>query len=37
MTRIAVSDSIGGLQNPPTPADLNNTGIFYHIEELFYD
>jgi peptide/nickel transport system substrate-binding protein len=37
MTRIAVSDSIGGLQNPPTPADLNNTGIFYHIEELFYE
>ena len=34
-TRIAVSDNIGGLQMPPTPADLNNTGVFYHLEDLF--
>jgi peptide/nickel transport system substrate-binding protein len=36
MTRIAVADSIGGLQDPPTPADLNNTGVFYHVEDLYF-
>lgn len=35
MSKIAVSDNIGGLQNPPTPWDLNNTGVFYHLEKLF--
>ncbi|MFZ0548887.1 MAG: ABC transporter substrate-binding protein, partial [Candidatus Promineifilaceae bacterium] len=36
MTRIAVVDSLGGLQDPPTPADLNNTGVFYHVEDLYF-
>jgi len=34
-TRVAVSDNIGGLQIPPTVADQNNTGVFYHLEDLY--
>jgi peptide/nickel transport system substrate-binding protein len=32
---IAVRDSVGGLQLPPTTADQNNTGIFFHLEDLY--
>ena len=32
---IAVSNNIGGLQTPPTTADQNNTGVFYHLEDLY--
>lgn len=35
VSRFAVSDNIGGLQIPPTPADQNNTGVFYHLEDLY--
>ena len=33
--RIAVSDNIGGLLVPGSTADLNNTGVFYHLEDLY--
>ena len=32
---IAVSNNIAGLQTPPTTADQNNTGVFYHLEDLY--
>jgi peptide/nickel transport system substrate-binding protein len=35
ISKIAVSDNIAGLQLPPTPADQNNTGVFYHLEDLY--
>ena len=34
-TRIAVSDNIGGLLIPGSTADLNNTGVFWHLEDLY--
>ena len=34
-TRIAVSDNVKGILLPGSTADLNNTGVFYHLEDLY--
>jgi peptide/nickel transport system substrate-binding protein len=34
-SKIAVKSYVGGLQLPPTTADFQATGVFYHIEDLF--
>jgi len=36
-SKIAVKNYIGGLQDPPTGADYQATGVFYHIEDLYID
>jgi peptide/nickel transport system substrate-binding protein len=34
-SRIAVSDNVKGLLVPGSTADLNNTGVLYHLEDLY--
>ena len=34
-SKIAVRDNIRGLQDPPTTADFQATGVFYHLEDLY--
>ncbi|MCC6801362.1 MAG: hypothetical protein IT319_00655, partial [Anaerolineae bacterium] len=34
-SKIAVRDTIQGLQIPPTNADFQATGVFYHLEDLY--
>ena len=34
-SKIAVRNNIGGLQLPPTTADFQATGVFFHLEDLF--
>ena len=34
-SKIAVRNNIHGLQDPPTTADFQATGVFYHLEDLY--
>ena len=36
-SKIAVKDYVKGLQDPPTGADYQATGVFYHLEDLYID
>lgn len=36
-SKIAVRDTILGLQLPPTNADFQATGVFYHLEDLYME
>jgi peptide/nickel transport system substrate-binding protein len=36
-SKIAVRDNIKGLQDPPTNADFQATGVFYHLEDLYME
>jgi peptide/nickel transport system substrate-binding protein len=36
-SKIAVRNNIKGLQDPPTNADFQATGVFYHLEDLYME